>query len=262
MDHRENCERAIEDLARVYPQTFFAHPAHRLPLKSGIADDVQRDGFPLPAGEIPAVIAWYQSNFGYQYSIQAGAKRIDLHGKPVAVVTPAEQQNAERYIANRKAEMERKKALNTQAAELSTPVQTMNGMHAQGHADDNLWRKVDAPDAPQPWVDPPEYVQPDPPRPEPQFQPAPPQPRVLHDMRQAEPPRPAPRPTPASRRYGRDGEKRQSKLQTLGDRREPRHLASRRQSRNLVHDDHGGCGHTRFRIDTPRHRQRPAHPAQ
>jgi sRNA-binding protein len=87
-------------LAQRFPKCFFESPKLRRPLKKDILTDLQLEGFASPT--FRSAIAWYEGNFGYQYALQAGAKRIDLDGKEVDTVTEQEHHDAEKYIAERK----------------------------------------------------------------------------------------------------------------------------------------------------------------
>jgi sRNA-binding protein len=75
-------------------------PKMRRPLKKDILADLQREGLLAPS--FRSAVGWYQGNFGYQYTLQAGTKRIDLDGKEVDTVTKQEQRDVKKYIAERK----------------------------------------------------------------------------------------------------------------------------------------------------------------
>ena len=87
---RDESEHIIRMLVDRYPQTFFEEPRQRQPLKKTILDDLINDGFPVAREPLNAAVDWYQSHFGYHYALQAGAKRIDLHGKAASTVTQKE----------------------------------------------------------------------------------------------------------------------------------------------------------------------------
>jgi sRNA-binding protein len=97
LPNRDESEQTIRLLAERYPKCFFFDPRQRKPLKRGIVLDLEKDGFPEAAYAARAV-DWYQSHFGYQYALQAGVKRIDLHGKEVGTVTEQEQYAAQTKI--------------------------------------------------------------------------------------------------------------------------------------------------------------------
>jgi sRNA-binding protein len=97
---RSESEDAIRMLAERYPKCCFEDPKMRRPLKKDILADLQREGLLAPS--FRSAVGWYQGNFGYQYMLQAGNKRIDLDGKEVDTVTEQEQRDAEKYIAERK----------------------------------------------------------------------------------------------------------------------------------------------------------------
>jgi ProP effector len=112
---RADRERAIQALSREHPKTFFAIGERRKPIKLGIEKDIEAemakdDDHPLLDFDIPDAIAWYCSRIGYLKSCVAGASRLDLQGKAVAKITPAEAREAEaeaqegiaRMVARRK----------------------------------------------------------------------------------------------------------------------------------------------------------------
>lgn len=102
MPTRENSEATIQLLAEHYPKCFFIDPKQRLPLKKNITGDLQQDGVPVARVQLISAIEWYQSHYGYQHSLQAGVKRIDLLGKETTPVTEQEAIRAQNYIRERK----------------------------------------------------------------------------------------------------------------------------------------------------------------
>jgi sRNA-binding protein len=107
--NRQEIESAIELLVELYPKCFFLDPEKRRPLKHNIVADLTKDGVTLAHELLRASINWYESHFGYQYSLEAGAKRIDLHGKEDGTVTEQEQRNARKYVHDRKLEERERK---------------------------------------------------------------------------------------------------------------------------------------------------------
>jgi sRNA-binding protein len=97
---RTESEDTIRTLAERFPKCFSEDPKMRRPLKKEILADLQREGLLAPS--FRSAVGWYQGNFGYQYALQAGAKRIDLDGREVGTVTEQEQRDAEKFIAERK----------------------------------------------------------------------------------------------------------------------------------------------------------------
>jgi sRNA-binding protein len=87
---REECEAVVRMLTERYPSCFFKDPKLRRPLTKNIITDLQQDGFPVSPELLTAGVDWYISQFGYQYALEAGAKRIDLNGKAVGTVTQLE----------------------------------------------------------------------------------------------------------------------------------------------------------------------------
>jgi sRNA-binding protein len=132
---RQESENAIRSLADRYPKCFFEDPKLRRPLKHDIIKDLQADGAPLALVLLTAAIEWYQSHFAYLYSLQPGAKRIDLDGNEVGTVTELEWMVAERKI---KAGRQKKSAIGT----IST-------LYAAGRISDDQVQKLDAPMKPK-----------------------------------------------------------------------------------------------------------------
>ena len=102
--NRQEIESGIELLAETYPKCFQLDPANRRPLKNNIIADMIADGVAVSRELLRASIDWYESHFAYQFALQAGAKRIDLCGKPAGTVTEQEQRAALKYIHDRKQE--------------------------------------------------------------------------------------------------------------------------------------------------------------
>jgi len=96
---REDRDRAIQALAQEFPKAFFILGERRKPLKLDIERDLEAelakdpDHSLLDFDTIDA-LAWYRSHIGYLKSCLAGASRLDLNGKAVAKVTPAEAREA------------------------------------------------------------------------------------------------------------------------------------------------------------------------
>ena len=104
--NRAESEDIIRMLAQRYPKCFFEDPKLRRPLKKNIRADLQQDG--IATGTLEPALEWYRSHFGYHHALQAGSKRIDLDGNEVDTVTEQEAQNAQRYVADRKREMQQR----------------------------------------------------------------------------------------------------------------------------------------------------------
>jgi sRNA-binding protein len=107
---RDESENIVRMLVDNYPQTFFQEPRQRRPLKKTIVNDLIEDGFAVAREPLEAAVQWYQSHFSYHYALQAGAKRIDLHGKTVGTVTEGEAIKAQDYIAERQREMNERRS--------------------------------------------------------------------------------------------------------------------------------------------------------
>src|SRR5262245_37142132 len=128
---RQENEDAIRLLADRYPKCFFEEPRLRRPLKHNIITDLQADGAPLAHVLLTSAIEWYQSHFSYLYSLQPGAKRIDLDGNAAGTVTELEWLAAQRKI---KVGHQKRSA-----------IETMSALHAAGRISDDQVRKLDAP---------------------------------------------------------------------------------------------------------------------
>jgi sRNA-binding protein len=89
--NREDKETAIEQLAELYPKAFSIDPDQRRPLKRNIVNDLEKAGAPLAPTLMRTAVDFYQSHFSYQYKLQTGARRVDLHGKECVPVTQSEQ---------------------------------------------------------------------------------------------------------------------------------------------------------------------------
>ena len=107
--NRQEIDCAIELLAELYPKTFFPDPGQRRPLKKTIVGDLSRDGIQLAPELLRAAVNWYESHFGYQLTLQAGVKRIDLTGKEAGTVTELEYRAALKYVHDRKQEERERK---------------------------------------------------------------------------------------------------------------------------------------------------------
>ena len=131
--NREENEETIRMLVDRYPKCFFADPRLRRPLKKNITADLQQDGLPATYELIAGAVEWYQSHFGYQYSLETGARRINLNGKEVGTVTEQEHLAAEKKVKEGKAFLaERKNA-------------TLQTLYATDQIRDDHLKKLDAP---------------------------------------------------------------------------------------------------------------------
>jgi sRNA-binding protein len=131
--NRNDSDAIVKMLIDKYPSTFFNDPKLRRPLKKNILADLQADGFPAAKEMIEAGLDWYQSHFAYLYAIQAGAKRINLHGKDVSTVTEAEYEAAQKKI---KEDQQRAKGDATRTLAL---------LRKNGQISDDQVKKLDAP---------------------------------------------------------------------------------------------------------------------
>ena len=135
---RDESEQAIQQLAELYPKTFFLDPPQRKPLKKNIIADLQRDGAPFAPELLASAVDSYQTHFGYQYALQAGAKRVDLNGREVGTVTEPEHLAARTKIISDRRRLNEKTRPNDAAA-------TMQSLLVQGRIPTDAIRKLDAP---------------------------------------------------------------------------------------------------------------------
>jgi sRNA-binding protein len=137
---REESEQIIFMLCKHYPGCFFEK--HRRPLKKNITTDIIRDqGFDVSPEAITAAVSWYMTNFSYEQTLIAGAKRVDLEGNEVGTVTEPEA------IAAQQRMTEINKKRNEQAKEAG-PVRVLSQMYADGKISDDTVKKLDAPPVP------------------------------------------------------------------------------------------------------------------
>jgi ProQ/FINO family len=102
--HRNERDIFIEHLAVKYPACFFVDPSHRRPLKANIIDDLEKQRV-LDREKLAQAIDWYTSHFSYRHSLIAGNERVNLDGRRAGTVTPLEQTEAQKWIADRKREV-------------------------------------------------------------------------------------------------------------------------------------------------------------
>jgi sRNA-binding protein len=95
----DELDDVIYDLEDKYPKCFVFKPQLRRPLKNTIIADLEEDCFPATYDLLVAAVDWYKSHYGYQYALEAGAKRLDLNGKVVGTVTQTEADTAQKKIA-------------------------------------------------------------------------------------------------------------------------------------------------------------------
>jgi len=126
----------ISKLVGQYPKTFFAIGRHRAPLMKNIVTSLQQDGFPVAGELISESVDWYMSHVGYQHSLEAGRRRVNLRGVEEGTVTESEERAAKKKIT----EINEKK-LNQR--HVYDPTKTAAKLQAQ-FSDDQL-KKIDAP---------------------------------------------------------------------------------------------------------------------
>ena len=100
-DRRGNAEAAIELFRELFPRAFPLHRA-RVPLENGIEAKI----FPTVRGamtprEVSDAVRFYTSSAAYLRCLRPGAKRIDLAGNPVGIVTAEEAGRAAETLGTR-----------------------------------------------------------------------------------------------------------------------------------------------------------------
>jgi sRNA-binding protein len=116
---------------------FFFEPRQRKPLKKGIVADLQKEGSPEAHELLARAVDWYQSHFGYLYALQAGAKRINLHGKEVGTVTEQEHYAAQIQIKQAKQRLDERNR--------NDSVKNLLSLHANARISTDHIKKLDAP---------------------------------------------------------------------------------------------------------------------
>jgi hypothetical protein len=134
--HRIERDEAVRYLAEMFPKCFFENPDHRRPLKHDIVIDLEQKNI-LDWTKLLHAIDWYQSHFTYRRSLLAGAERIDLDGRKAGTVTPKEQQEARKWVAERKRELLEQRQITEQphrTAVKDIPIEpALNGITVPGH---------------------------------------------------------------------------------------------------------------------------------
>ena len=141
MVYSQDHKVVIAKLAALFPKAFFEEPKKRVPLKSAIVADVQKQGCDELMGfDVGTAIDFYMSHLGYQMSLRApGKPRVDLNGKLVSKVTVQEAKAAQRKVDEIHEDMN--------ARDLAAQGNPMHRVVNQGT---DLMRKVTAPPLPNP----------------------------------------------------------------------------------------------------------------
>src|SRR5262249_51852837 len=86
---------------------------------------------------IGASVDWYKSHISYQYSLEAGAKCLDLNGREAGTVTELEHRTAQKKIQE----------INEKLAErhLLNPIKTTSTLAAARRIPEDQLKKIDAP---------------------------------------------------------------------------------------------------------------------
>jgi sRNA-binding protein len=119
--HRDERDAGVEILATKYPACFFLQSQMRRPLKRAILSDLIKDTAPAERELLTVSLQWYMEHFGYHYSLRPGAKRVDLNGKEVGVVTETEARNAQTYIRSRQKELQERQIMKSRPSLVANP---------------------------------------------------------------------------------------------------------------------------------------------
>jgi sRNA-binding protein len=79
--------QTLQVLYAKYPKAFFENRQQRLPLKSTILRDLERDESFDNLALLEEAVKYYQSDIGYQYAVAHRTPVVDLDGKIVANIT-------------------------------------------------------------------------------------------------------------------------------------------------------------------------------
>ncbi len=134
--NRHETEAAIRILCKRYPKCFFEDPHLRRPLENNIISDLEKDGAPLKYDLLVRAVEFYQTHFGYRYNILAGARKINLDGKEVSIVTESEFLNTQKKIREDKAKLRERNEAN--------PITTARVLYQSGQIPDDQLKKIDA----------------------------------------------------------------------------------------------------------------------
>ncbi len=134
--NRQETEAAIRILCKRYPKCFFEDPHLRRPLENNIISDLEKDGAPLKYDLLVRAVEFYQTHFGYRYNILAGARKINLDGKEVSIVTESEFLNTQKKIREDKAKLRERNEAN--------PITTARVLYQSGQIPDDQLKKIDA----------------------------------------------------------------------------------------------------------------------
>jgi ProP effector len=129
----------IAVLAEFFPRTFSVYERRRKPLKLGIDQDIASalNGAATP-GELAAALRHYTGNVFYLRALVAGAERIDLHGRPVGVVTNEDEAHAKQRLLAARQQREQRRAARKQVKPTPpTPTAKGDGLESLRAA----WRK-------------------------------------------------------------------------------------------------------------------------
>ena len=148
---RDHLEALVEHLAATYPKTFFTEKSLKRPLKKNILADLEKDRV-LDDEQREAAVSFYTKDWNYEWTLLAGAKRINLSGEEVGVVTELEAREAQNRVRAQKEEHRR--AL----ASRHSPAEHARSLLADGKIPTDLLSKINAVPLPMPISQPQPFI--------------------------------------------------------------------------------------------------------
>jgi sRNA-binding protein len=134
---REQLEGLVELLAGEFPKAFFLQPSLKQPLKKNVILDLAKANV-LDDAMRAAALSFSQGDLAYERCLQAGAARIDLHGREVGTVTESEQREAQARVRAQKAALHN-------GHTLPDPVAVTRALHDAGEISNDMLSKITAP---------------------------------------------------------------------------------------------------------------------
>ena len=148
---RDHLEALVEHLAATYPKAFFTEKILKRPLKKNILVDLEKDRV-LDDEQREAAVNFYTKDWNYEYVLLTGAKRINLTGEEVGVVTAIEAREAQNRVRAQKEE--RRRAL----ASRHSPAEHARSLLADGKIPTDSLSKINAVPLPMPTSQPQPFI--------------------------------------------------------------------------------------------------------
>jgi len=148
---RDHLEALVEHLAATYPKAFFTDKFLKRPLKKNILVDLEKDRV-LDDEQREAAVNFYTKDWNYEYVLLTGAKRINLTGEEVGVVTATEAREAQNRVRVQKEE--RRRAL----ASRHSPAEIARSLLADGKIPTDSLSKINVVPLPMPISQPQPFI--------------------------------------------------------------------------------------------------------